>query len=48
MGNLSHLQKVKVIDKNKYLELDIYSKRILELVETLRLKERTYFFTLIT
>ena len=42
MGNLSHLQKVKVIDKNKYLELDIYSKRNLELVETLRLKERTY------
>ena len=42
MGNLSHLKKVEVIDKNKYLELDIYSKRNLELVETLRLKERTY------
>ena len=42
MGNLSHLKKVIVIDKNQYLELDVYSKRNLELVETLRLKERTY------
>ncbi len=42
LGNLSHLKKVQIIDKNKYLELDVYSKRNLELVETLRLKERTY------
>jgi len=41
-GNLTHLQKVNIVDKNKYLELDIHSKRNLELVETLRLKERTY------
>ena len=41
-GNLTHLQKVNIIDKNKYLELDVHSKRNLELVETLRLKERTY------
>lgn len=41
-GNLSHLQKVNIIDKNAYLELDVHSKRNLELVETLRLKERTY------
>ena len=41
-GNLSHLQKVKINDKNKYLFLDVHSKRNLELVETLRLKERTY------
>ena len=42
LGNLKHLQKACVIDKNKYLELDLYSKRNLELTETLRLKERTY------
>ncbi len=41
-GNLSHLQKAIILDKNKYLELDVHSKRNLELVETLRLKERTY------
>jgi len=41
-GNLTHLQKVNIVDKNKYLELDVHSKRNLELVETLRLKERTY------
>ena len=41
-GNLTHLKKVNLIDKKKVLELDIYSKRNLELVETLRLKERTY------
>lgn len=41
-GNLSHLQKSIIIDKNESLEIDIHSKRNLELVETLRLKERTY------
>ncbi len=42
MGNLNHLKAVQIIDKNKYLLLDVYSKRNLELVETIRLKERTY------
>ena len=41
-GNLNHLQKSIIIDKNDSLEIDIHSKRNLELVETLRLKERTY------
>ena len=41
-GNLSHIKEGEVIDKRKVLELDLYSKRNLELVETLRLKERTY------
>jgi len=41
-SSLCHFQKVNVIDKKQTLELDIYSKRNLELVETLRLKERTY------
>ncbi len=42
MDNLSHLQKVNIVDKRKILELDLYTKRNLELVETIRLKERTY------
>ena len=41
-GNLHHLKKVNIIDKNEYLELDVHTKRNLELVETIRLKERTY------
>ena len=40
--DLSHLQKVEVIENNNYLKMDIYTKRNLELIETLRLKERTY------
>ena len=32
LGNLSHLKKVQIMIK-KYLELDVYSKRNLELVE---------------
>lgn len=41
-GDMSHFQKVKVIKKDENLHLDIHTKRNLELVETLRLKERTY------
>ncbi len=41
-GDMSHLQKVNVIDLNKYLQFDNHTKRNLELVETLRLKERNY------
>ena len=39
---LSHFQKVKVIKKNTYMEMDIHTKRNLELTENLRTKERTY------
>ncbi len=42
IGTLSHLKEAKLVDKTKTLEIDIHSKRNLELVETLRLKERTY------
>ena len=35
-------QERKYLKKNDYLEMDIHSIRNLELVETLRLKERTY------
>ncbi len=41
-GDLSHLKKSKTIDKRETLEIDVYSKRNLELVETIRQKERTY------
>ena len=41
-GNLSHLKELVLVNKKDYLEIDLYSKRNLELVETIRLKERTY------
>ena len=41
-GELSHFQKAKIIRKIDTLNLDVHTKRNLELVETLRLKERTY------
>ncbi len=40
--SLEHLQKVSIKDYNKYLKMDIHTKRNLELTESLRLKERTY------
>ena len=39
---LSHFQKVKIIKKNEFMEMDIHTKRNLELTENLRTKERTY------
>lgn len=42
MGYLVHLQKVVMVDKRNVLELDLYTKKNLELVENLRLKERTF------
>ncbi len=42
LKDLSHINGVEVIDKLEFLEMDIHSIRNLELVETLRLKERTY------
>ncbi len=40
--NLSHLQKAIIKENNKYLKMDIHTKRNLELTETLRLKERNF------
>ncbi|MBQ9181990.1 MAG: DNA mismatch repair protein MutS [Bacilli bacterium] len=40
--NLDHLQKAIIIENNKYLKMDIHTKRNLELTETLRLKQRNY------
>lgn len=42
LKDLSHITKINYLNKNDYLEMDIHSIRNLELVETLRLKERTY------
>ena len=41
-GDMSHLQKVDLVERNKYLQFDTHTKRNLELVETLRQKERMY------
>ena len=40
--NLSHLQKAIIKENKDYLKMDIYTKRNLELTETLRLKQRNY------
>ena len=40
--SLSHLQEAKILEDNKYLKMDIHTKRNLELTETLRLKQRNY------
>lgn len=42
LKDLHHISKVEIVNKNDYLEMDVHTVRNLELVETLRLKERTY------
>lgn len=42
MMKLTHLQKAIIKENNKYLKMDIHTKRNLELTETLRLKQRQY------
>lgn len=42
LKELDHFSDVNVIDKNSYLSMDVHTIRNLELIETLRLKERTY------
>ena len=42
LKNLSHINNVEIINLDEYLEMDIHSIRNLEIVETLRLKDRTY------
>ncbi len=41
-GDLSHFQRAEVINLSNYLLFDIHTKKNLELVETMRLRERTY------
>ncbi len=40
--SLSYFQQVTKKDAKKYLKMDIYTKRNLELIETIRFKERNY------
>ena len=42
LKDLSHLSHVNVVKKDKYLEMDVHTIRNLELIETLRLKERKF------
>ena len=42
MTSLSHLQKAIIKVNKNYLKMDIHTKRNLELIETLRLKQRQY------
>ncbi len=42
LKDVSHIKEVNIINKEDYLEMDTHTIRNLELVETLRLKERTY------
>ncbi len=42
MRSLSHIQKAIIKENNNVLKMDIHTKRNLELVETLRLKQRNY------
>lgn len=42
MKDISNIREINVIDKDKYLNMDIHTVRNLELFETIRLKERTY------
>ena len=40
--DLSHLQKLQIRETKDHLKMDVHTKRNLELVETLRLKQRNY------
>ncbi|HPZ23641.1 MAG TPA: DNA mismatch repair protein MutS [Bacilli bacterium] len=42
LKDLSHLNHVNIIESDNYLSMDVHTVRNLELVETLRLKERKY------
>ena len=42
LKDLSHLSHVTLVKKDKYLDMDVHTIRNLELIETLRLKERKY------
>lgn len=42
LKDLSHLGHVNVLKRDDYLEMDVHTIRNLELIETLRLKERKY------
>jgi len=41
-GDLSHLQKIELVDENEHLLFDVHTKKNLELVETIRNHDRQY------
>ena len=41
-GNLSHIQKIELVDNTKHLLFDVHTKKNLELTETIRNHDRTY------
>ncbi len=42
LKDVSHIKNIEIVHKEDFLEMDVHTIRNLELVETLRLKERTY------
>ena len=42
LKDLNHINSIEIIKKNDYVEMDVHTVRNLELVETIRLKERMY------
>ena len=42
LKDLSHIKSANIVNPDLFLEMDVHTVRNLELVETLRLKERTY------
>ena len=42
LKDLSHFKEVEIVVPDDYLEMDVHTVRNLELIETLRLKERTF------
>lgn len=42
LKNLEHISNVNIVNPDNYLLMDVHTVRNLELVETVRLKERTY------
>ena len=40
--DLSHLQKIQIRETKDHMKMDVHTKRNLELIETLRLKQRNY------
>ena len=42
LKDLSYINKINIIEKQEYVEMDVHTVRNLELIETIRLKERTY------
>ncbi len=42
LNDLSHVKEIKILNNNEFLQMDIHTIRNLELVNTIRLNERTY------